>query len=266
MPTGGFSTKNLSIAHYESLYIESVIMFFMVLAGINFALHFRLLRGDGLCFWRDGECRFFLLALGGLVLFVSLGLWGRVYETLGESLRYGSFQVISIVTTTGFATADYTFWTPAAQLVIFFGMFTGACAGSTSGGIKLIRFMVCARYCHKELFSLVHPRGVREVKLGGRVVPEGVIHGILGFMALYLGIFALGALVLTTLGSDVVTAVTATASALGNVGPGFGAVGPAENYAGISVSGKWVLAWLMLLGRLEIYTLIIFLLPEFWRQ
>lgn len=266
MPTGGFSTKNLSIAHYDSLYIEGVLMVFMVLAGINFSLHFRMLKGDGLCFWRDSECRFFILLLVGLILFVSFGLWGPVYATLGESLRYGAFQVISIVTTTGFATADYELWVPAAQLVILLGMFIGACAGSTSGGIKLVRFMVCARYCHNELFTLVHPRGVREVKLGGRVVPEGVIHGILGFMALYLGIFTAGSLLLAMLGMDAVTSVSAVASALGNVGPGFGTVGPTENYAGISSVGKWVLSWLMLAGRLEIYTLIIFLVPEFWRK
>ncbi|MCW7752402.1 TrkH family potassium uptake protein [Desulfobotulus sp. H1] len=266
MPTGGFSTKNLSIAHFDSLYIEVVIMAFMVLAGINFTLHFQFLRRGGFSYFNDAECRFFLVLLLAIMVGVFWILWGATYESPGESLRYGAFQVISIVTTTGFATADYVLWAPAAQLILLFAMFTGACAGSTSGGMKTVRLMICGKYGYKELFFLVHPRAVREVKLGGRVVPGGVIHGVLGFMALYLGVYVAGSLLLAAQGTDAVTALTAAASALGNVGPGFGGVGPAENYAGIPQAGKWVLSWLMLMGRLEIYTLIIFLVPEFWRN
>jgi trk system potassium uptake protein TrkH len=266
MPTGGFSTRSLSIAHYDSLYFDVVLMFFMLLAGINFSLHYQMLRGRPLAFWRDSECRFYLFSTGILVLVVSLSLFGPVYASLWDSLRYGAFQVISILTTTGYATADYNQWPAMSRLILLLCMFAGACAGSTGGGMKLMRIMCCFKYCYKELFNLVHPHAVAPVKIGGKPVSDAVIGSILGFLALYLGLFGLCSVLLAGLGVDFVTAFSAVAASIGNIGPGLGLVGPLGNYADIPDPGKWLLIWCMLLGRLEIYTVIIFLVPEFWRK
>jgi trk system potassium uptake protein TrkH len=145
-------------------------------------------------------------------------------------------------------------------------MFFGASAGSTGGGVKAIRMLVCLKYCYNELFSLIHPRAVRVIKLGGNPLPEGVTRSILGFLALYIGLFAVSSVLLSALGVDLVTSLSAVAATLGNIGPGLGMVGPVNNFSEIPYWGKWLLIWCMLLGRLEIYTVIIFLVPEFWRK
>jgi trk system potassium uptake protein TrkH len=265
LPTGGFSTRNASIAHFQSVPVDVIIIVFMLLAGINFSLHYQLLRGRPLIFWKDAECRFFFCIVAVLVLLVSIDTFGDVYDSIFDALRYSAFQVVSIVTTTGYATADYVKWPAMSQLVIFFCMFLGACAGSTGGGMKCLRIMLCIKYGYKELFGLIHPHAVSHIKIDGKPVPREVIHSILGFLALYIGLFVLAAIFLGALGVDFTTALGATASAIGNVGPGFGQVGPVENYAQIPAMGKWLLAWCMLLGRLEVYTVIILLVPEFWR-
>jgi len=266
MPTGGFSTKNASIAHYNSVYFDCVIIFFMLLAGINFSLHYQMLRGKTLAFWQDSECRFFLGAVALLIIVVSFNIFGTVYQTITEALRYGAFQVVSIVTTTGFATADYEQWPAMSQLILLLCMFLGASAGSTGGGMKCLRVMLCFKYCYRELFSLVHPHAVTHIKIAGKTVPDDVMRSVLGFLALYIGLFALNSVLLAGLGVDFTTAFAAVASAIGNIGPGFGMVGPVENYAQIPVMGKWLLIWCMLLGRLEIFTVIILVVPEFWRK
>ena len=266
LPTGGFSTKNASILHFNSPYIDSVIFFFMLMAGINFSLHYQLLRGKPLAFWRDTECRFFLGTVLLLILVVSLNVHRTVYDTFSQALRFGAFQVVSIVSTTGYATADYEQWPAMSQAILLLCMFMGGSAGSTGGGMKCLRIMLCFKYCYRELFSLIHPRAVRRVKIGGNPVPDDVMRSVMGFLALFLGLFALSSVLLAGMGVDILTAFTAVASAIGNIGPGFGLVGPAENYAAIPSMGKWLLVWCMLLGRLEIFTVIILVVPEFWRK
>ena len=266
MPTGGFSTKNASIAHYNSVYFDTVIIVFMVLAGVNFSLHYQVLKGRPLAFWRDAECRFYLGAVLVLTLVVSFNVYGDVYRSIGQALRYGSFQVVSILTTTGFATADYEQWPAMSQLILLMCMFLGASAGSTGGGMKCLRVMLCFKYSYKELFALIHPRAVTHVKIAGTTVPDDVMHSVLGFMVLYMGLFAASTVLLAGLGVDFVTAIGAVAATIGNIGPGFGMVGPVENYAQMPYLGKWLLIWCMLLGRLEVYTVIILLVPEFWRK
>jgi trk system potassium uptake protein TrkH len=266
MPTGGFSTKNASIAHYDSVYFDCVFIFFMLMAGINFSLHYQMLRGKPLAFWRDSECRFFWGAVVLLTLAVSLNVFGSVYKSIGEALRYGAFQVVSIVTTTGYATADYELWPAMSRLILLLCMFLGASAGSTGGGMKCLRIMLCFKYCYKELFVLIHPRAVSHIKIGGKTVPDDVMRSVLGFMALYVGLFALCAVLLAGMGVDFITSFGAVAATIGNIGPGFAMVGPVENYAMIPTLGKWLLIWCMLLGRLEIYTVIILMVPEFWRK
>ena len=197
---------------------------------------------------------------------VSFNIYGPIYRSIGEALRFGSFQVISIVTTTGFATADFNQWPGMSKLILLFLMFLGASAGSTGGGMKCMRIMICFKYCYKELFNLLHPHAVTTVKIGGKTVSDDVIRSILGFLALYMGIFVVCAVFLAGMGVDLVTAVSAVASSIGNIGPGLNLVGPVGNFAQIPVMGKWLLIWCMLLGRLEIYTVIIFLVPEFWRK
>ena len=266
MPTGGFSTKNTSVAHYDSVYFDCVFIFFMLLAGINFSLHYQLIRGKPLAFWQDSECRFFLGAVALLTIVVSLDVFQTVYDTLGEALRYGAFQVVSIITTTGYATADYEQWPAMSQLILLLCMFLGASAGSTGGGMKFLRIMLCFKYCYRELFDLIHPHAVSRIKIGGKTVPDDVMRSVLGFLALYIGLFALSSIALAGLGVDFTTSFSAVAASIGNIGPGFGTVGPVENFAGIPIAGKWLLIWCMLLGRLEIFTVIILVVPEFWRK
>jgi trk system potassium uptake protein TrkH len=266
LPTGGFSTLNGSIAQYDNLYFDVVITVFMVLAGINFSLHYQLIRGKPLAIWKDPECRFFLAVVLLLTAIISWDCLGSVYQSLGQSIRYAAFQVASIITTTGFATYDYEKWPAMSQLILLLCMFLGASAGSTGGGMKCLRILLCFKYCYKELFSLIHPRAVTTIKIGGQTVSDDVMRSVLGFLALYMGLFGISTVLLAAVGVDFVTAFSAVAASIGNIGPGFGTVGPVENYAHIPLLGKWLLIWCMLLGRLEIYTMLILLVPEFWRK
>jgi trk system potassium uptake protein TrkH len=266
MPTGGFSTKNASIAHFDSVYFDGVFIFFMLMAGVNFSLHYQMLTGKPLAFWRDSEIRFFLGTVVFLITVVSLNIYGSVYESIAQAFRYGAFQVVSIITTTGFATADYEQWPAMSQLILLLCMFIGASAGSTGGGVKCLRVMLCLKFCYKQLFALIHPHVVSHVKLGGKVVSDDVMQSILGFLALYIMLFTISSVILAGMGVDFTTSFTAVAASIGNIGPGFGMVGPVDNYAQIPYLGKWLLIWCMLLGRLEIFTIIILIVPEFWRK
>ena len=266
MPTGGFSTKNASVAHFNSVYFDSVFIFFMLLAGINFSLHYQLLSGKPLAFWKDSECRFFLFTVLFLTAIVSFNIYGSVYDKIGQSIRYGSFQVVSIITTTGYVTADYEKWPAMSQLILLLCMFIGASAGSTGGGIKILRIMLCFKYCYKELFALIHPHSVTHIKISGKIVPENVMRSVVGFVVLYIGLFVICTIVLAGMGMDFVTSIGAVAATMGNIGPGFGMVGPVQHFAHVPYMGKWLLIWCMLLGRLEIFTVIILIVPEFWRK
>lgn len=266
MPTGGFSTKNASVAHFDSVYIDVVITLFMLMAGINFSLHYQLLRGKPMALWKDSECRFYLAMCVILTIVVGLDIYRTVYPDPLQALRYAAFQVVSIVTTTGYATADYELWPAMSQIIILLCMFAGASAGSTGGGMKCLRIMLCFKYSYKELFSMLHPRAVTHIKIGGKSVPEDVVRSVLGFLALYMALFAICTVLLAGTGVDFITSLGAVAATIGNIGPGFGMVGPVDNFAPIPCMGKWLLSWCMLLGRLEIYTLIILIVPEFWRK
>lgn len=266
MPTGGFSPKNSSIAHYNSAYVDYVIVAFMLLAGINFSLHFQLLRGRPLAFWRDSECRFFLVLVLGLTLVITWDIYGPVYNSIQDAFRFASFQVVSIITTTGFGSSDYEKFPHLSQVLIFLCMFIGACSGSTGGGMKCARIMVGFKYCYRELFKILHPRSIRRIKINSVIVPDETVRMIMGFLALYVALFCIASVLMAALGVDMLTSLGAVASCIGNIGPGFGSVGPTENFAHIPVLGKWLLSWCMLLGRLEIYTVIILLVPRFWRE
>ncbi len=266
MATGGFSTKNASIGSYNSPYVDTVIILFMLAAGINFSLHYRFLKGDPLSFWRNSEFRFFVGVVSIFALVVTLNIYHTVYERLSEAIRFGAFQVVSIITTTGYATADFERWPSLSQSILLFCMFLGASAGSTGGGMKCLRIMLLLKHSYKQLFCLIHPRAVTQVKLAGRPIPDEVLHSIWGYFMLYLGLFILCSFLLAAMGVDVVTSFAAVAATIGNIGPGLGMVGPTDNYVPIPLLGKWVLMLCMLLGRLEIYTVLVLFVPEFWRK
>jgi len=265
MATGGFSTKDTSIAFYGH-YHRIVITVFMFLAGTNFALHYRFLKGGYKGYWLDREFRFYLtiILVGISIMFVYLffelgGGWG-------DRLEDAAFQVVSIMTTTGYATANFGVWPAFCQYLLLFLMFVGGCAGSTGGGIKCIRIMLLFKYAQQELRRIIHPHAVTTVKLGEQNISQSVLNGILGMVILFMAIFVLASLAMSALGFDIVTSISSVAATLGNIGPGLGLVGPAENYAHIPSIGKGILIFCMLAGRLEVYTIVILLFPEFWRK
>jgi len=266
LATGGFSTRNASVGAYNSAYIDGVITLFMFLAGVNFSLHYQALRGRLGEFWRNEEFRVYL----GVTLFATLAvMWfnhGTVYSSLFDNLRYSSFQVSSILTTTGFGTADYELWPVASQYLLVFLMFIGGCAGSTGGGIKVARMLLLFKHAHVQLFRLIHPRAVRLVKLGTMPVNHDVMQSILGFFALYMGIFVFASFLMAASGQDLVTAGTSVIATLGNIGPGLGMVGPTDHYGHVAPFGKGVLIVCMLLGRLELFTVLVLIFPTFWRK
>lgn len=266
MPTGGFSTKNASVGYYNSIYIDFVILLFMFLAGINFSLHYKLIKGHPRQFFRDPELRVYCGITGICILLVFLDVYGKIYPGLVDAFRYASFQVVSVITTTGFVTADYEKWPHLSQILLFVSMFLGSMAGSTGGGIKIMRLILLVKHCYQEMFRIIHPHATTMVKLGNNPVSQTIMRSIWGFFLLYIAIFIVGAIALSALGLDVISSLTAMATCLGNVGPGLGSVGPMDNFAGVPVVGKWILIFAMLLGRLEIYTIIVLLLPAFWRK
>ncbi|MCK9172518.1 MAG: TrkH family potassium uptake protein [Desulfuromonas thiophila] len=266
LATGGFSTRDASVAAYDSAYIDAVITLFMFLAGVNFSLHYYALRGRIDSYFRNEEFRFYLLLTGGTTLLIMLFNQGAVYTSLADNLRYSLFQVASIMTTTGFGTADFEGWPVLSQYLLVFLMFIGGCAGSTGGGIKVARILLLLKQSFGQLHHLIHPRRVYLVKLGNQPVPAEVLQGILGFFALFMGVFVVASFLLAACGLDLVSAGAAVIATLGNIGPGLGSVGPVDNFGHVAPLGKMVLILCMLLGRLELFTVLVLLLPSFWRR
>lgn len=270
--TGGFSTKNNSIAAFPSPYIQWIIIVFMFLAGINFALHYRMLRGDYKVYRMDRECVLYatLLLIGGLTI-TGVLVWRDVmpFDSLSaaeNTLRAAFFQAVSVCTTTGFVSEDFALWPSTALCVLLFLMFLGGCAGSTSGGMKVMRIRVIYESINQEVYRLVHPHSVRHLKMGGRPLAPAVVTGVIAFILLYLCILFAATFILTAFNLDLTTAFTASLTCLSNVGPGLGAVGPVENFSHLPNAVKWVLTLCMLIGRLEIYAIFILFVPEFWKH
>lgn len=266
MATGGFSTYDASVARFNSLYIEIVIIVFMFVAGMNFTLHYRLFKGDAKSFVRDPEFHFY----GAIVLvataLITLDLRFHYFSSLGESLRFAAFQVVSIITTTGFATYNFDQWPAPSKFILVLLMFIGGCAGSTGGAIKCLRFMVVIKQTFIELTRLIHPHAVISVKIAKVAVPPEIVSSIRSFFFLYIAIAMAAMLALTLLGVDMVTSISGVAATLGNVGPGLGLVNASSTYVELPQTAKWILSACMLLGRLEIYTVLVLLVPDFWKK
>ncbi|MDZ7374919.1 MAG: TrkH family potassium uptake protein [candidate division KSB1 bacterium] len=269
MATGGFSTHNRSIAYFGPA-VQWIIIVFMLLAGSNFALHYRALQGKPSCYWKSEEFRFYLVVIvGSALLLLAMRILDPAWQShssLADDLRDVFFQSASITTTTGFVTADFEQWPPAAQFLLLLLMFFGGCAGSTGGSVKMMRVLVLLKQGIAEMRKLLHSRAVVPVRLDGQRVSSDLILNILGFTFLYLLVFSLGTLLMSLMGLDLISAVSSVAATLGNVGPGLGCVGPTDNYAQLPALGKWLLSFLMVLGRLEIYTVLVLFTRDFWRR
>ena len=264
--TGGFSSKNASIGFYDSPYVQYVIAIFMFLSGINFILYCRFVLGEKTVLFKNTEVRFYTLLILIFTGIITFDLWGKAYQGLEQAFRAALFQVTSVITTTGFITADFDKWSNLAKMLLFIAMFIGGCAGSTGSSIKVIRIYVVLKSTFIEIFRSLHPAAVKTIDVDGEVVPYETIRKIFRFFVAYILIFAIGSVIMSFFNLDIVSAMSATAATLGNVGPGLGLVGAVESYAFLPAAAKIVLSILMLIGRLEIFTVILLFSRAFWES
>jgi len=262
---GGFSTHDASIGYFDSGLIESVAMFFMIISAFNFALHFYAWRYRSIKhYFVDAEVRTLLIVLAIVAAVTVMTLINnQVYDTT-DALRFGLFELVSIATTTGFATADFSLWPIFLPFLLFFMAFMGGCAGSTGGGLKVIRVLLVYKQGSRELKRLIHPNAVIPIRIGGRPVDDRIVEAVWGFFSVYLMLYLIMCILLLATGMDFVSAFSAVGACMNNLGPGLGAV--AAHYGEISDFAKWVLSFAMILGRLEIFTLLVLFTPTFWRQ
>ena len=265
LASGGFSPRNASIAYYNSSYIDWVVIIFMLAAGINFSLHYSFATGDWKAYWRNREFQVFAASVSVATLLVLAGAWHTYTDKLA-AVRDAAFVVTSLHTSTGFGLADYELWTPSAQFVLLLVMIIGGSAGSTSGGLKVIRIYLLFKYIVSEFTRLLHPQALVPVRVKGVAVSRDVVSTVLGYIGVYFLAILLGTFLVTSTGVDWISSLSAVVSCLGGVGPGMGGVGPFDNYAWLSDFAKWVLTACMLLGRLEFFSLLILLSPAYWRR
>ena len=266
LATGGFSPKNASVGNYTSPYIHVVITVFMLMAGTNFILYFKLITGNLRTVFADTELRGYLGIFLAAMLGIALVNYGKVYGSFATSLRFAGFQTATILTTTGYVTTNYARWPWLSQAILFFLMFIGGCSGSTGGGIKVIRIVTLCKLGWNELKKLIYPRGVFPVRLNGSNVPRDVAYAITGFVFLYILLLLVTTLVVASGGNDLTTSLATALVTLGNIGPGFGKIDPSGNYAFYPDYIKWFLSFIMMAGRLEIYTVVVLFAPKFWKR
>jgi trk system potassium uptake protein TrkH len=266
MATGGFSTKNASIAHYTSPFVHYVFILFMFFAGMNFTLHYLSLHGKFSFFKENTEFRYYL----GFTIFASIFIMiihiPHVDFHWEEGIRQSLFHVVSLTTTTGYVTSDFENWAPYSRMIFFVLLFIGGCAGSTGGGIKFVRHIVLFKNSWAELKRLIHPRAVIPVKFNGKAVSSEIISNVQAFFIFYILLFVFGSMIISLLGVEFVTAIGATATCIGNIGPGIGTVGPVNNFSHLPDMVKWILSFLMVVGRLELFTVLIIFSPAFWKK
>ncbi len=266
LATGGFSTKNLSVAYYDNYSIYIIITVFMLLAGLNFTLHYHALNLKPSAYLRSSECLVYIGIFAAVSAFIAFNVFETHHGTVTESVIQSAFQTASIMTTTGFASTDWEQWPWACQWILFCLMFMGGCAGSTGGGIKCMRLIIVAKHILRELRLLIHPRAVIAIKMDGKVVGAPIINSIMAFVTLFVGVWSVSTLLLVIMNIDVITAIGATAAALSNIGPGLHLVGAMDNYGWMSPGCKILLTFDMLVGRLELYTILILFMGDFWRR
>lgn len=263
--SGGFSTRSASVGAWDSPAIHWVIAFFMLVAGTNFSLYYAALKGRGRQLWRDAELRFYLGLNVVIIAVAAFSTFAR-HGALEPALRHATFQVLSVTTTTGFMTDDYESYSHLTRYLLLICMFIGGCAGSTAGGLKASRVLLLLKQVAREIRGAVQPQAVLSVRLGRRPVPDGVLSGVLVFLAAYLGLYALSSALLMALGVDLLTGMSASVACLSSVGPGLGGVGPTHHYGAIPGAGKLLLSVCMIAGRLEIFALFAVFTPDCWRR
>jgi trk system potassium uptake protein TrkH len=279
LSTGGFSTKNASVAYWnDNPAIQYIIIFFMFLAGTNFVLSYYLFKGKVGKILRDEEFKLYFTFVIVFTLIAAVLIYFRADVSLssidhpmvlGEAesaFRHALFQVLTVITTTGFVSADYTLWTPFLTVFFFGLMFLGGSAGSTSGGVKVMRQLILIKNSFLEFKRALHPNAIVPVRYNGKSVSKDIVFNVLGFFILYMLSFIVGALVFSMFQMDFASAIGLSASSLGNVGPALGDFGPVNNYSALPPLGKWWASFLMLIGRLELFTVLILLTPFFWRN
>ncbi len=266
MATGGFSTKNSSTAHFDSVFIQYVFIIFMFFAGMNFTLHYHLLHWKFDVFKKNSEFKFYISFLIFSTIIIMFIHRPHHNFNLEESFRQTLFHVTSLVTTTGFVSSNYENWAPFSRVVFFILLFIGGCAGSTGGGIKFARHSLLLKNSWLEFKRLIHPRAIIPVRFNDKAVSLEIISNVQAFFIIYILIFVIGVVILSLIGLDFFTAIGASATCLGNVGPGLGVVGPVGNFSSLPDIGKWILSFFMLVGRLELFTVLLLLSPSFWKK
>ena len=264
--TGGFSPRTASVGAYDSAFVDVVVTVFMLLAAVNFSLYFQVFRGHPDRLFGNLELRAFICIYVVAAALVTLSVTGPTYESLVQGLRFAAFQAASLLTGTGFTTADYDAWPNMARAVLLVVMFVGGCSGSTAGGIKVIRVATLFKQALNEFRHLIHPQGIFTLRIGDRRVKKDILYPVAVFFFLYIGMVLATTLVVAGFSPDLTTAFTTGLATVGNVGPGFGAIGPAQNYAFYPELVKWWLSFAMLTGRLEVYSVLVLLTPAFWRR
>lgn len=264
--TGGFSSNNASIAYYNSPAVESVIIVFMILSGVHFALLFSVVTGNVSDFWRSSVVRYYLLALFIGIVFTAFNVHGNNFQSWIDSFRYSAFNIISVGTSTGFATTDTAIWPPFSQILLIFFALQCACAGSTSGGIKTDRIVLLGESFLRHIKKLMHPNAVIPVRIDGNAIDDELVARSVLYIAVYLSVIFISTILLILLGIDINEAFSGTVATMGNVGPGLGTVGSTGNFNHFPELGKWILSITMLLGRLEIYAFFIFFVPSQWKK
>jgi trk system potassium uptake protein TrkH len=267
LATGGFSTKNEGIIGFHNPFCEWVLIAFMFIGGTNFNLHYFFLRGNLKSYFRDHEFRFYLfIVLSFSLMILVVNNWNLFHLSLGAKIRHSLFQEVSIMTSTGYVSHDFELWNQTPQLLLLIVMFFGGMAGSTSGGIKMVRVFILYKQARLITRQMIHPRGVFPVRLGAKVIDDEILKQIGSFFLLYLTAFLLGSTILTLCKLDILSAISGTAACLNTCGPGLGSVGPMDNYSQVPALGKWTLSAIMLVGRLEIFTILILFSRSYWKH
>jgi trk system potassium uptake protein TrkH len=264
--TGGFSNMNMSVGAYNNVYIDVIITVFMFICGANFALHYQVLKGNFKGMFKDGEFKLYSFIVIVSTVLVALNIHGPMYSGIGQSVRHSAFQVVTIITTTGYATADFNLWPVFSKTILFFLMFIGGCAGSTTGGIKNIRFLILFKAIKRDLLKIIHPKAIYSVRVDGKTINDQTLSEVLGFFFMYIMVFCGAILIISIEGKDLVTTITSVATTIGNVGPGLGIVGPRGNFSSFTDLSKMVFSFCMIVGRLEIYPILLLIFPSFWRK